>query len=105
MLLSTAGDLCFVRTAVNLTTLQKEKKQTEHKIQPDEANQCEDRVAVAHYFAVAFARRKNAVDQPRLTPQFGSHPSQGVGNVRKRKCQHQHPEQPIAECEPAAPIL
>src|SRR6516164_190853 len=62
MFLSTAENHCFVRTAADLTTLEKKKKQTEHNVQADEANQRKDCVAAAHYLAVAVARLKNAVD-------------------------------------------
>src|SRR6516164_7529111 len=62
VLLSGADDHCFVRTAADLTTLQKKKEQTEHKIDADEANQRKNCAAAAHHFAVAVARLKNAVD-------------------------------------------
>src|SRR5215831_3947095 len=102
LLLSTGGDHCLVSMAddpfflgavADLTTNEKEKEQTEHKIKAGEAHQRENGVTVAHHFAVAVARVKKAVDQPWLTSQFGRHPAQSIGNVRKGKCQHQHPEQ------------
>src|SRR6516164_370966 len=105
LLLSTAADASFVPTAddpffvwpvADLTTKEKEKEQAEHKIKAGEAHQRKNGVAVAHHFAVAVARVKKAVDQPWLTSQFGRHPAQSVSNVRKGKCQHQHPEQPGA---------
>ena len=89
----------------DLTTDQVKKEQTEYKIETDEANQRENRVAVAHHFAVAVARVKKAVDEPWLATQFGRHPAQGVGDVRKGKRQHQYPEQPGAGFQSAAPIL
>src|SRR5215469_8346123 len=95
-LVSMADDPFFVRTVADLTTNEKEKEQTEHKIKAGEAHQRENGIAVAHHFAVAVARVKKAVDQPRLTSQFRRHPAQSVSNVRKGKCQHQHPEQPGA---------
>src|SRR5262245_21717187 len=95
-LLFAAGNQLFARTVADLTTDQKEKEQTEHKIQADEANQRENGVAVAHHFTVAVAREKKAVDQPWLTSQFGRHPAQCVSDVWKGKRQHQHPEQPGA---------
>ena len=92
-------------TVADLATDQAEKEQTEHKIEAGEADQREDRVAAAHYFAVAIARAKQSVDQPRLASQFGGHPTQSVGDVGKGKRQHQHPEQPGAGFQSAAPIL
>src|SRR5882762_7804056 len=75
-----ANNNFFVRPVADLTTDQKEKKQTENKIETDKANQREDSVAVAHDFAVSIARPKEAVDQPGLPTQFGRHPSQRVGD-------------------------
>src|SRR5262245_21645303 len=93
-LLSRPDSHFFVRAVADLTTDQNEKKQAEHKIKADEAKQGENGVAVAHYLAVAVARVKEAVDQPWLASQFGSHPAQCIGNVWIGKRQHQHPQQP-----------
>src|SRR6267154_1694889 len=108
-LVRTAGDPAansfFVRPVADLTTDQKEKEQTENKIETDKTNQREDSVAVTHDFAVAVARPKEAVDQPGLPAQFGRHPPQCVGDVRKGKRQHQYPQQRGAGFQSAAAIL
>src|SRR6516164_7814662 len=84
-----ARDQHFVRPAVELTTDQEEKEQTEHEIETDKADQREDRVAVAHHLAVAVARVEQAVDEPRLASELGRHPSERVSDVRKGERQHQ----------------
>src|SRR6266478_7234532 len=76
-----ANDNFFVRPVADLTTDQKEKEQTENKIETTKPNKREDNVAVTHDFAVSIARPKEAVDQPGLPAQFGRHPSQCVGDV------------------------
>src|ERR1700739_1700427 len=93
------------RTVPDLTSNQIEKEQTQHKVKADEAYQRENSVPAIHDFAVAVAGVKEPVDQPRLTTEFSCHPAHDVADVRKRKRQHQHPEQPGARFESAAPIL
>src|SRR5713101_1197068 len=78
LLARTAGDPAannnfFVRPVADLTTDQKEEEQPEKKIETDKANQGENSIAVAHDFAVAVARSKEAVDQPGLPAKFGRH--------------------------------
>src|SRR6266404_4708039 len=102
---ATAGNRFLVRTTADLTTDQKEKEQAEHEVKAGEAKQREKGGAIAHHFAVAVARAKEAVDQPRLASQFGCHPAQGVGDVRKGECQHEHPEKRGAGFESTAPVL
>src|SRR6266852_5137969 len=104
-LLCTAGNRQFVGTLTDLTAEQEEKEQTEYEIETREADQREDGGAAAHHLAVAVARVKETMDQPWLTSEFGSHPAQRIGDVRIRECQHQHPEQPRAGFQSAAPHL
>src|SRR6476619_1278216 len=89
----------------DLASDQKQKQQAKHKIEADEADQREHRIAAAHNLAVALGRTKQAVDQPGLTAQFGGHPSKRVGDVWKWECEHQHPEQPIGGLKSAPPAL
>src|SRR5215470_10484396 len=96
---------CFFGTAADLTTGQIEKEQPEHKIKTGETDQREDSVAVAYYLTVALVGVKKAVHQPWLPSEFGCHPAQRVGDIRERKCQHQHPMQPGSRFQPAPPIL
>src|ERR1700751_2405742 len=95
----------FFRTVPALASDQIEKEQTQHKVKADEAYQRENSVPAIHYFAVAVTGVKKPIDQPRLTTEFSCHPAYCVGDVRKRKRQHQRPEQPAAGFESAAPIL
>src|SRR5215510_3444668 len=86
-------------------TSQIQEEQTEHKIESGETNQRENRVAIAHHFAVAVTGVKEAVDQPWLASQFRSHPPQDVRDVREGKCEHQNPKQPAGGLQPATPTL
>ena len=95
----------FSGSVTDLATDQKQKQQAKHKIEADEADQREHRIAAAHDLAVALGRTKQAVDQPGLTAQFGGHPSKRVGDVWKWEREHQHPEQPIGGFKSAPPAL
>src|ERR1700733_6505608 len=99
--------LCFtaVRAPSNLATGQIEEQEIENKGEADKTNQCKRRVTVTDHLAVAFARAKNVVDQPRLTAKFCRHPAQSIGNVGKWECQQNYPEQPSGGHEPLAPNL
>src|SRR6478672_1544238 len=79
------GNHCLIRTAADFTTGEVEKQQPEHKIKTSEADQRKNDIAVVYDFAVALVGMKKTIDQPRLASQFGSHPPQCVGDVRKRK--------------------
>ena len=89
----------------NFTPDEEEEEQAEDKIKADPADEREDDVAVGHHFAVAVARVENAVNDPRLAAELGGHPAERVGDVGKRKRQHQHPEQGAVGVELAAPAL
>ena len=79
-----AGESFVVGTVADLTAGEIEKKQAEHKVQSREADQRENRVAIAHDFAVPVARVKKAIDQPWLSAQFGRYPAQRVSDVGKK---------------------
>src|SRR5206468_13049286 len=92
-------------TFCDFATGQSEKQQAKHEIETGEPDKSEDCVSVANYFAVAVAGVKQSVDQPRLASQFGSHPTERVGDVGIRKRQHQNPKQQATGFEFSSPIL
>src|SRR5262249_35004257 len=104
-LLSLYGRYGVTGSVTDLATDQNQKQQTEHKIEVDEADQSEHRVAAADYSAIAVRRVKETVDQPGLASQLRRHPPQRVGEVGKWEREHQHPEQPAAGFQSAAQIL
>src|SRR5438552_2690612 len=93
-LLSMPGQYGVTGSVTDLATYQKQKQHTEHKVKADKADQREQRIAAANYFAVAIGCAKKTIDQPGLASQLRRHPPQRVGDVGKWECKHQHPEQP-----------
>src|SRR5271170_3781265 len=104
-LLSVYGRYGVTGSVTDLATDQKQKQQTEHRIEADEADQREHRVADANDFAIAVGCTKETVDQPGLASQLRRHPPQRVGEVRKWKREHQHPEQAGAGFQSAPEVL
>src|SRR5271170_4239937 len=104
-LLLTVNNRFTLRTPVNLASGQEEKQQTEHEVEAYKSDQREKCVSAADHFAIAVPRLEQAVDKPRLASELRRHPSQRVGDIRKREGEHQNPKQPRAGFEPAAPFL
>src|SRR4029079_4036027 len=92
-------------SVTELATDQSQKQHAEHKVKADKADQREQRIAVANYFAVAIGCAQKTIDQPGLASQLCRHPAQRVGDVWKWECKHQHPEQPCAGLQPAPQAL
>src|SRR4029079_18929768 len=81
------------RTVSDFSTDQRQKKHSEHKVEPRETNQREQGCARVHRSACAVGRPQDAVDEPGLASQLRRHPPGCRGDVRKREGQHQCPEQ------------
>src|SRR5262245_6994176 len=77
----------------DLAADQGEVEDAEDEVETGKADQCEDCTALADDLAGAVARAEQAVDEPRLAAQFGSHPADGVRDEREGKREHQGPEQ------------
>src|SRR5215471_12151266 len=94
---STMRHLCSVAGCVgptrDLAADQGEVEHAEHEVQASEADEREDRAALAHDVACAVARAEEAVDEPGLAAEFGGHPADCVGNKGERECEHEGPEE------------
>src|SRR5262249_38343569 len=104
-IVSTARNKFTLRTLVDLASGQEEKQRTQHEVESDESDQCENRISGADNLAVAVLGVKEAVDEPWLTAEFGRGPSECVGDIGKRQGQHQTPKEPGVGFQPAAPYL
>src|SRR5271170_7839794 len=55
--------------------------------------------------AVTLGCPEEAVNEPRLTAELCGHPAKRIGDIGKRKCQHDWPEQPPARFQLASKSL
>src|SRR5215469_1956811 len=81
-------------TMIDLTVNKKEKEDREKCIQPHKTKQCKQTVCSRNVRRVPNASTHQAVNQPRLTTNFGGQPSSSVRNIWKRQAQHDYPKQP-----------
>src|SRR5665213_1597478 len=84
---------------------QKQKQHAQHEIKSGETDEREQNIAAAHDIADALAGVQNVKNNPRLPSQFRRHPTRRRGDVRKRKRQHQCPQQNTRFFQPTAPSL
>src|SRR5260370_5806947 len=88
--------MCRLRTVKNLAPNEIYKQETEDKVEAAETYQGEDRAARGDHAAHPVLRAKKSINKPRLAAQFGRHPTHGVRDVGKRKCEHQDPQHPAS---------
>src|SRR5262245_40610927 len=102
---STMSHLPDVRTATDLAANQDEVKHAENEVEPAEADQREDRAALADHAAGAVVGPEQSIDEPGLAAELGCHPADGVGYVRERNGQHERPQQRSRRLQaPAYPL-
>src|ERR1700674_787593 len=92
-----------VRSELHLTINKEQPQDRQHRVHPHEANQREPSIARDHARRDTAGGAHQSVDQPGLPPQFGSHPSGGVGDIWQGHAQHQHPQHPTGVIQFSAP--
>src|SRR5262245_48160199 len=99
---STIGQRRDVGPVQKLTPDQIQIQQSEHEVEASRANEREQHRPRAHDLAESLFRSEQPIDQPRLPAKFCRHPASRVGDERKRKRQHQHPEETATGLEVSA---
>src|SRR5262245_12097811 len=89
----------------DLASDEKKVKNAQNEIEAAETNECEQHIAATDDGACALTRSEKTKDEPRLATKLCRHPARGCGDVGKRKCQHQYPQQATGLLQPAAKAL
>src|SRR5262245_11644367 len=82
------------RSMIDLAMDEEQKEDRQKSIESHEAKQSKQSVCSRDSMRISSAGTNQYIYKPRLTTYFRSQPSSGVGDVRKRQAQHDHPEQP-----------
>src|SRR5438477_402370 len=70
---------------------EKEKQNSQNRVQAHEAEECKQAVARMNVFGITVGSPHEAIDQPRLPAELGGHPARCVGDMRQWKAQQENP--------------
>src|SRR5262245_47013867 len=102
---STMTHLHLAWSTADLAAIQGEVEDAEHEVESREADQSEDRTALADDVAGAIAGEEDAVDEPWLAAEFCGHPTHRVRYEWEREGEHESPQQRSRRLQSAAESL